>query len=48
MSKKIQGLGTDYLKHCMLVNEKIKSLEAYKKKILEMSFCESGKNIEKI
>ena len=48
VSKEIQGLGTDYLKHCMLVNEKIKSLEVYKKKILDMTFCENGKNIEKI
>ena len=32
VSKEIPGLGTDYLKHCMLVNEKIKSLEVYKKK----------------
>lgn len=37
----------DYLKHCMLVNEKIKSLEVYKKKLLVMSFCENNKNIEK-
>ncbi len=48
VSKEIPGLGTDYLKHCMLVNEKIKSLEVYKKKILEISFCENCKNIEKI
>ena len=47
VSKEIPGLGTDYLKHCMLVNEKIKSLEVYKKKILEISFCENGKNIRK-
>lgn len=47
VSKEIPGLGTDYLKHCMLVNEKIKSHEVYKKKILEISFCENGKNIRK-
>ncbi len=46
VSKEIPGLGTDYLKHCMLLNEKIKLLEVYKK-ILEISFCENGKNIRK-
>ena len=38
VSKEIQKLGTDYLKHCMLVNEKIKSLEVYKKKTIRDEF----------
>ena len=32
----------------MLVNEKIKSLEVYKKELLDMTFCKNCKNIEKI
>ena len=38
VSKEIQGLGTDYLKHCMLVNEKIKSLEVYKNNTIRYEF----------
>ena len=36
--KEIQKLGSDYLKHCMLVNEKIKLLEAYKNNTIRDEF----------
>lgn len=34
----IQKLGYNYIKHCMLVNEKIKSLEVYKKNTIRDEF----------
>jgi hypothetical protein len=34
----IQKLGSNYIKHCMFVNEKIKSLEKYKKNIIRDEF----------
>lgn len=36
--KEIQNLGSGYLKHCMLVNEKIKLLEAYKNNTIRDEF----------
>lgn len=36
----IQKLGLDYIKHCMLVNEKIKSLEVYKNNTIREEFLQ--------
>ena len=36
--KEIQNLGSDYIKHCMLVNGKIKSLEVYKNNTIRDEF----------
>ena len=36
--KEIQKLGSNYIKHCMLENEKIKLLEAYKNNTIRDEF----------
>ena len=36
--KSIQNLGSNYIKHCMLINDRIKSLEKYKNDIIKDEF----------